>query len=211
MISCVIFDCDGTLVDSEYLCNVALEIKLQEYGIKSNASEMMERFRGAKLSVIIEQLESEGDIHFDKDFIPSYRKVVDRLFEQRLKACAGVVETLEAIQLPICVASSGPVAKICKALSLTGLMSYFDGKVFSSYEINSWKPDPDIFIHAAKKMRVEIEQCAVVEDSAIGIDAAISAGATPIYYNPDGRHDAIDGINVVSHMNQLPKLIRSLS
>ena len=44
MIKCLIFDCDGTLVDSEFLCNLGLEIKLREYQIEASASEMMKKF-----------------------------------------------------------------------------------------------------------------------------------------------------------------------
>lgn len=59
MIKCIIFDSDGTLVDSEYLCNIGLEIKLKDYNIESSAIDMMKRLRGGKLVNIIKAIESE--------------------------------------------------------------------------------------------------------------------------------------------------------
>ena len=125
-IRCVIFDCDGTLVNSEYLSNLGLEIKLKEYDIELNAIDLMTRFQGARLKLIIETLESENNVDFKDDFISSYRAIVDKLFEQQLESCEGVQEMLESIQLPVCVASSGPLEKVRKTLLLTGLLKYFN-------------------------------------------------------------------------------------
>ncbi|ASP39126.1 hypothetical protein CHH28_10735 [Bacterioplanes sanyensis] len=116
MIKCIIFDCDGTLVDSEYLCNLALEIKLREYGIDASAEEMMKQFRGGKLANILEILESDHQIELRDDFIPSYRSLVDELFEQQLQPCKGVQEMLREIELPKCVASSGPLEAVSQLL-----------------------------------------------------------------------------------------------
>ena len=62
MIKCLIFDCDGTLVDSEYLCNLGLEIQLRSYGIESSANAMMEKYRGGKLAEILQSIEKEHNI-----------------------------------------------------------------------------------------------------------------------------------------------------
>lgn len=53
----VIFDCDGTLVDSELLCNLALEGQLSELGLKCSADELIAKYRGGKLASIISSLE----------------------------------------------------------------------------------------------------------------------------------------------------------
>ena len=80
MIKCIIFDCDGTLVDSEYLCNLALEIKLRDYGVKSSATELVERFRGVKLIAILDTMELENQITLNNDFEAEYRALVNELF-----------------------------------------------------------------------------------------------------------------------------------
>lgn len=104
MVKCIIFDCDGTLVDSEYLCNLGLEIKLREYGVESSASEMMKKFRGEKPARILETLQLNHQIKFRAEFVRSYRSLVDELFEQKLRPCEGVNEMLLEIDLPKCVA-----------------------------------------------------------------------------------------------------------
>ena len=152
MIKCIIFDCDGTLVDSEFLCNLGLEILLKDYGVKASAQTMMEEFRGGKLADILKAIEEEYNITLKDDFVPVYRDLVEELFEKDLKPSKGVFEFLQNNQLPVCVASSGPIKKMKKSLTVTGLISYFDDNLFSAYEINSWKPEPDLFLHAATRM-----------------------------------------------------------
>ncbi len=182
-VKCLIFDCDGTLVDSEPLCNLGLELALKQYGITVSTQDLMSRFRGAKLQLITEHLQAEYKIIFGADFVPTYRNIVDDLFTTRLEPNAGVARLLESLQIPICVASSAPLKKIHHALSTTGLLDYFDGNIFSCYELGKWKPEPDIFIHAAQNMGVAIGHCAVVEDSEVGLMAAERAGALTIHYD----------------------------
>ena len=100
MIKCIIFDCDGTLVDSEYLCNLGLEIMLKDYGIESSATEMMERYRGGKLAEILQDIEAHYQLKFKDNFVTSYRKLVDELFEKSLRPCEGVANALNEIMLP---------------------------------------------------------------------------------------------------------------
>ena len=203
----MIFDCDGTLVDSEYICNLGLEIKLAEYGVDSSANEMMKRFRGFKLAAILEILQREYQIELEDNFVSSYRDLVDELFHQDLQVCDGVHEMLAEISQSKCVASSGPINKIRSALAITNITHYFNGNLFSSYEIGSWKPDPGIFLHAAKEMGVQPHDCAVIEDSPVGIAAAKTAGMFPVLYDPDNLHISIKGVRRIQHMEQLRSAI----
>ena len=72
MIKCILFDCDGNLVDSEYLCNLGLEIMLRDFDVESSAKEMMERFRGEKLASILQSIESEHHIKLKGNFVSSW-------------------------------------------------------------------------------------------------------------------------------------------
>jgi HAD superfamily hydrolase (TIGR01509 family) len=94
------------------------------------------------------------------------------------------MDALESIQLPKCVASSGPMEKIRQALQVTNLANYFRDDIFSSYDIQSWKPEPDLFLWAANAMGIAPSKCAVVEDSPAGIEAAKRAGMIPFLYAP---------------------------
>jgi beta-phosphoglucomutase-like phosphatase (HAD superfamily) len=86
------------------------------------------------------------------------------------------------------VASNGPKDKMQKALQLTQLSSFFNGKLYSAYDINSWKPDPGLFLYAAQKMGFKPEQCLVVEDTLVGIEAAKAGGMKTVLYDPHNTH-----------------------
>lgn len=203
MIKCIIFDCDGTLVDSEYLCNLGFEIKLKEYGIDFPAQEIMEKHVGGKLANIMASFESEFDITLKEDFVSSYRAIVAELFKDRLAPCEGVHEMLSGINLPKCVASNGPLEKMTMALQLSGLIDHFEGHLFSAYEVGSWKPDPGLFLEAAKVMGFKAEHCAVVEDSLVGLAGAKAAGMFAVLYDPHNKHQGIPDTHRINHMDQL--------
>jgi len=207
MIKCLIFDCDGTLVDSELLCNLGLVLQLKEYGVNLSSIDLMQKYRGGKLADILKSIEKEHSIVLKEDFEKNYRIRVDHLFERALTPCKGVIEFLAQNTLSVCVASSGPIKKINKALSITGLNSYFTDNIFSSYEINSWKPDPDIFLYAAKTMGFAPKECLVIEDSEKGIQAGVAAGMKTVLFDPDDLHSQPKGVDCINHMKKLQKII----
>lgn len=207
MIKCLIFDCDGTLVDSELLCNLGLEIKLRDYGIETSAHSMMEKYRGGKLANILKSLEKEHHILLKEDFVAAYRKLVEELFEKELTPCEGVSEFLAFNTLAVCVASSGPVQKINKSLEITHLKKFFGNHIFSSYEINSWKPDPAIFLYAAKTMGFSPHECLVIEDSTKGIEAGLAAGMKTILFDPMNLHPEVNQVERIDNMIKLKHII----
>ncbi|WP_333004966.1 HAD-IA family hydrolase [Vibrio coralliilyticus] len=211
MIRCIIFDCDGTLVDSEYLCNSAMEGELKAIGLSLSAEYLVSRFRGMKLDTILSMIEQEYLVTLPPDFVDKYRQRVNDLFLSDLQPCSGVHTALGEIDLPMCVASSGPTQKIENALSITQLAKYFERNIFSAYDIGKWKPEPDLFLHAADSMGFEPTNCAVVEDSLVGIEAAISAGMLPILYDPSGTMGCLDGVLKIRCMSELVGIVKAIS
>ncbi|MFZ6760772.1 HAD-IA family hydrolase [Undibacterium sp. Ji50W] len=201
---CLIFDCDGTLVDSEELCNLGLQTELLSYGIEEDTATLTRRFRGWKLADICSNLEMQHGLTFNPDFITRYRQTVDKLFESHLQAFPGVVDTLSKLRLPVCVASAAPRGKIKKALSLTGLSEFFEDRIYSSYDIQSWKPEPDLFLYAARQMDFLPHQCIVIEDSEVGIEAAKRAGMPAFWFRPDAQANATLDVQVFTDMRELP-------
>ncbi len=111
-----------------------------------------------------------------------YRNRVVELFDTNLEAFEGVHKALDEISVPICIATSAPICQVEPALTKTNLANYFVSKVFSSYAIGSWKPEPDIFLYASQRMNVAPQHCLVIEDSAAGIEEAAAAGMSSIQF-----------------------------
>ncbi|MGA3149435.1 MAG: HAD family hydrolase [Acidimicrobiales bacterium] len=172
----VIFDCDGVLVDSERLA-VRTEVEiLSSLGWRLTASEIVERFVGRSAAYMHGEIERHlgRSIDWDAEFEPRYREV----FERELVAVPGVVEALDEITVPVCVASSGSHEKMRFTLGKTGLIERFDGRIFSVDEVAHGKPAPDIFLFAAERMGASPDRCAVIEDSVSGVTAGLAAGMT---------------------------------
>jgi len=144
---------------------------------------LTEHYRGQKLSSILIDLENRLGLNLQDSFEQHYRQRVAELFARDLKPMPGVWEMLATLNSPKRVASSGPLPKIRQALEVSGLAAYFADNLFSSYEIGSWKPDPGLFQYAAHAMGFVPSQCAVIEDSEVGVEATMAAGMTPLYYN----------------------------
>ena len=204
-IACVIFDLDGTLVDSEGLCNQAFLDLLPE--LNCSLEHMVTRYRGQKLAPILADIEQRLALKLPSGFEQNYRARVAELFDTELLPMPGVSEMLSSVGYPICAASSGPLEKINKALSVSSLSHFFGDNVFSSYEVGSWKPDPGLFLHAAKAMGYPPESCAVIEDSQPGIQAAISAGMQSFLYSPEGSIISDHNAVVFKSMRELPHLL----
>ncbi len=204
---CVIFDLDGTLVDSEGLCNQAFLDLLPQ--LCDTVESLIQRYRGKKLAQIFTDLEGRLYQKLPDAFEQHYRRRVAELFSRELKPMPGVLEMLEVTNFPKCIASSGPTLKIRQALQVSGLAPYFGDSIFSSYEVGSWKPEPGLFQYAAKAMGFMPCQCAVVEDSEVGIAAATAAGMKAFQYVRNGETlscRAGDGV-LFDDMSQLPQLL----
>jgi HAD superfamily hydrolase (TIGR01509 family) len=90
---------------------------------------------------------------------------------------ADVLAKLDADGVPYCVASSADHARIRVALTKAGLAGHFtDDRIFSAQDVGRGKPAPDLFLHAAATMGFPPAVCAVVEDSPLGVEAAVAAG-----------------------------------
>lgn len=207
MTKCLLFDCDGTLVDSERLCNLGLAVKFMEMGVTLDADELVLRFRGWKLARILDLLQQENSVVLPDNFVATYREKVSELFEKELKPVQGIETALEQLDYPKAVVSSGPRHKIEQALRICKLTKYFDTNIYSSYEVGAWKPDPKIYEFAAQDMGYAPEECAAIEDGIVGVEAAVKAGIRTYFYNV--RQNQCDWPGVISFqsMFELPELI----
>ena len=177
---CIIFDSDGVLVDSEAISAKVFQEMAVELGVDLDYETALDRFAGTSMKDNKQFVESHITGALPADFEQEFRERTYKAYRTDLRAVPGIHELIEKLQVPFCVASSGPVEKIRLNLGLVGLLDQFEGKIFSCYDIGSWKPEPEIYVHAAREMGFEPEECAVIEDSDSGVRAAV-AGGFPVY------------------------------
>lgn len=207
---CIIFDCDGVLVDSEVLGVKVLLDMASEYGVSMDLREAVEAFSGIRLKEGIKMLQQKASRAFPDDFEQAFRARSYEVFKTEMHPVDGIKDVLDSLDIPFCVASSGPLEKIRLNLSVTGLMPYFEEgrRIFSGYEINSWKPDPGIFLHAASVMGFPPSECVVIEDSKAGVIAAHRGGFRVFgYAKPNGEELRKEGAIVFYSMKELPSLL----
>ena len=205
-IDAVIFDCDGTLVDSEPLANAALVDALATLNIHISLGEAMRRYVGGRMADCVADIEQRTGRKLPDSFVPELRTRTSEVFRSRLRPMEGAEETLAALMVPACVASSGPMEKIELSLGVTGLARFFArDRVFSAYDVGAWKPDPKLFLHAANMLDVAPQHCAVVEDSLPGVQAGTNAGMRTFWFRP---HRAIpDSVTALHRLMDFPKLL----
>lgn len=178
----VIFDCDGTLVDSEGLAVEIVVDLLAEAGVRLSAAELMPRFHGRRFATVIDEL-CEAFSALDAQALTArFRARTPVVFRQRLKAMPGALDLVSGLGVEKCVASNGPVSKIETSLAVTGLLPHFEGRIVSAFEVEAWKPDPRLIEVAAQRMGVAVDRCLLVEDSLPGVQAGLAAGARVAAY-----------------------------
>ena len=177
---CIIFDCDGTLVDSEHLTNNVIAKMASELGIEMTAEEATKKFGGKTLDAVIYGMKELSGNDIPPDWLPKLIKKVSDAYKTDLISMDGIEEVLDYISVPICVASNGEPRHVNGSLTLTGLIDYFGDKIYTASDVGIPKPAPDLFLYAAKKMGFKPEECVVIEDSITGVTAAVRA-KIPVY------------------------------
>ncbi|MES2944981.1 MAG: HAD-IA family hydrolase [Pseudomonadota bacterium] len=180
-IQAVIFDCDGTLVDSETSGMTALHGEATKLGFSIPLAQALHDFRGKRMAVCIAMVEANIGRPVPENFESTVRQAMADSFRSGVVAMPGALDLLDLLKqagIPYAIASNGPQAKMQLTLGLTGLQPYFEQHVFSAYDVGHWKPAPELFLQAANALGVVPENCAVVEDSLPGIEAGLAAGMT---------------------------------
>ncbi len=209
----VIFDCDGVLIDSERLAvKVDAEV-LGELGWPLTEAEVIKRFVGRS----DRDAHAEIEAHLGHQLPDGFDEAVEHryrdAFADALTPVEGVLDALDQIALPTCVASSGTHDHMRFTLGLTGLYERFAGRIFSAEDVANGKPAPDLFLHAAERMATRPAGCAVVEDSRPGVQAARAAGMRVLAFAGGlSPADALEGpdTTVFDDMRDLPSLLEQM-
>lgn len=212
-IELVIFDCDGTLVDSERLAVRVDSQLITELGWPLSPADIADRFVGHSRQYLREQIEKHLGFPLPDDWQVPFEQEYWALAEAELQPVPGVRDVLDRLAVQFCVASNGSHEKMTRSLTLTGLLACFTNRMFSADDVGRPKPDPALYLYAAERMGVTAAACVVVDDSTFGIEAARRAGMRSFAYagsvTPAGRL-AGPGTTVFGEMAELPRLLGSI-
>lgn len=209
----LIFDCDGTLVDTEYANNFATIELLHEQGLTQyDMDYAMENFVGTRFNEILRDISAETGHIFPDDMSARYIKRAKDILPEHLKTIDGAEELVKAAQqnMKICVGSNGQRDNVIYSLELAGLKDYFpDEHIFTGIEVERPKPAPDLFLLAAEKMGgIDPAKCLVIEDSKGGAAAGIAAGMTTYGFvgashDPENHKKTLEAMGVYAVFDNL--------
>jgi HAD superfamily hydrolase (TIGR01509 family) len=171
----VIFDCDGVLVDSELIFARVLAECLIAVDFPTTIDEAVTLGFGKNRATLSAAVTIQFGRALPDTFFETFAARSAAAFEHELSPMAGVKELLETLPVPRCVASNGHLDRVRHRLALTGLLRFFDPHVFSAIQVAHGKPAPDLFLFAAQRLGARPGDCAVVEDSIPGVEAAVAA------------------------------------
>jgi len=220
-IKLVIFDCDGVLVDSEFLAARHESHRYGQHGFSLSLAEFSERFAGLTGEAISRQIEEELGRKLPDGLYRQIEGELDDILKRDIEAISGIFEALAHISQPRCVASNSGLQRLRIMLERTGLHRHFEPHVYSAKELDppASKPKPDIFLHALKTFGIPPAQAVIIEDSVAGVTAARASGARVIGFT-GGSHtypahaerlSAAGAETVISNHRLLPKTIEAFS
>ncbi|MDF9435698.1 HAD-IA family hydrolase [Chromohalobacter israelensis] len=213
---CLLFDSDGTLVDSEILLAGVLGEILPQFDLPFTASQYLKEFRGVRFLTIIETLAERHDVPLGDRYTALEANMREGM-EQRMRAellpIDGMREALLALPDHLkAVVSNGPEKKIRCAMKSSGLAPFFEERLFSAYTLGTWKPDPALYRQAGEMMGFAPNQCVVIDDAAVGVTAGLEAGMHVVHLNRFPDEEATpDGAIAIHHASELPSAIDRLS
>lgn len=179
----IIFDMDGTLIDSEIVAKKAFCIAGQEFKVGVNEDNFIEFVGLSSKSVKEKLLDMCNDEEMVNTFLYAKDLILKRIVqEEGLTVKTGIVELLSYLKEKkyiMAVATSSNKSEAENRLKLTGLLEYFD-IVVGGDGVENGKPAPDIYLKVAKEANVDVSECVVFEDSLQGATAAINAKMTTI-------------------------------
>lgn len=214
-IEAVVFDLDGVLVQSERLSWKAWLDFLHEHG-KTMGEDDFRSFIGTHDSAEVIRETFNLPLSAQEIITDHQQRVMDTLEEELIitEGIPALLEDLSGRGLPMAVASNSLRPYVPRVLEVCGFEKYFQA-VVTRDDVTDGKPAPDVYLKAATSLGIDPGLCMAVEDSPVGLQAAIAAGMLSIAVpNPDLRHQNFEGAHhryetMTSLHNSLESLLNS--
>ncbi|AZI42388.1 HAD family phosphatase [Deinococcus psychrotolerans] len=177
----VLFDMDGVLVDSEVVSGQVWVQTLGDYGLTLDHGDYMARAVGHTASNLYASLERDHAWKRTPEFEHALTQRLAEAFAkvEEVPGAQQILKALKAAGVPFAVASNSTRDKLQLKLKATGLAELLGAHAYDPSTVSGLgKPLPDLYLHAAEQLGVDIQRCVVVEDSLSGLAAGLSAGAT---------------------------------
>jgi HAD superfamily hydrolase (TIGR01509 family) len=205
----IIFDFDGVLIESEYAGNVQIARTLTELGYPTSIDQALAKFVGLGRRDFLDAVAAHIGQPVPDDFHAARQREDARVLAQGIDAVEGAIAFVRGLpsELPRAIASSSTTHWIETHLTHIGLRDAFGSHIYSGREhVTRGKPAPDIYIHAARALGLDIARTLIIEDSPVGVTGAVASGAQVVglavgqHCGPD--HEAIlraAGASIVAH------------
>lgn len=216
----ILFDCDGTLVDSERLAFAAFQrVARDALAIELTPEMWIEDFLGFTRAHCLERLAVHYGSPLPDDLPQLIVSTLRPMLEAQLLAMPGAEETLRKIAIPKFIVSNASVGHIEFVLGKAGLTEYFSSFHSPTTGKARPKPAPDVYLNAVADLGLTPAECIAVEDSLPGVQAAVAAGLTVIAFasqvpkhrlETEGAHYVIESFSeiarVIEQVSNSPKL-----
>lgn len=204
----LIFDCDGVLVDSEYLASRVEAELLAELGLTLTVDEVHDLFLGKTVDGVLDEIAKLTGKRPGSGFVYNWAFATARAFKDELESVPFLRAALEELRRRshrMALASQSPLARVRYSLEVTGLTEFFGDHVYVTSMVPRPKPAPDIYLHAANALAAPPSDCIVIEDSPAGAASARGAGFRVIGYAPGDTQSAMraSGATVIHSMDDL--------
>ena len=214
----VIFDCNGVLVDGESISNAVAAEEFTRAGFPMSPQVIGRFFTGRRAIDMLADVEAATRRKLPAGFRDRLAAATLQRIRDELRPTPHAAHALTWLRGPKCVASSATIERIRLSLETAGLVRFFATNLFSANDVPRGKPAPDLFLRAAAQMGIDPRDCIVVEDSAVGVAAAVAAGMTAIgfvggshvYPRPPEELTAAGARTVIADMRALKSTVVAL-
>ena len=176
MLKHILFDNDGTLVDSEIIAVRGTLNVLRRHGFEMTEREFSQRFPGLLERDIAVILARDHGAQIPENYLDLLKAEHRHAFQHELRAIPGMTALFRQIRLPKSMVSNASVAHVEHCLRKVRLRGALNGHIFSAEHVTHPKPQPDVYLFALEKLELRPADTLVVEDSPVGVMAAKQAG-----------------------------------